>query len=391
MRSPEKSVLLGFLVAIRKNPYSIHCQYRRNCALNRRKIKIKQRRALALEKIINKTIECLENGQNVVWAAVVEIKGSTPRKVASRMMITGSGEIEGSVGGGRMEGEVIERAEELLKEPGCVLFSVSLTGKDVAETKMICGGRIKLHLETLTKDDLHFVNALKKHIQSRRNPILVTMVDEHSGQSPSRHLLTPGGESIFSNTDLQQETALTLESLIKENSLPRFVEDDAKKVAFFAESLKSPDRLFIFGGGHVALEIAWIGERSDFQIHVWDDREDFANGKRFPMAAGIYTDPCEQTINSTDFGPNDYVVIVTRGHLFDLDVLRHVIRKSPRYIGLIGSRRKRTMIYDQLAEEGIARERLEKVHSPIGLPIKAETPAELAVSIVGELIQVRAE
>ncbi len=109
------------------------------------------------------------------------------------------------------------------------------------------------------------------------------------------------------------------------------------------------------------------------------------------MAQKLYNNTCEETATSLELGANDYVVIVTKANLLDLEALLFTIRKNPRYIGLIGNRRKRTLIYEKLVEEDVSRERHKEVYSPIGLPINAETHAELAVSIVAELIQVRAQ
>lgn len=139
------------------------------------------------------------------------------------------------------------------------------------------------------------------------------------------------------------------------------------------------------------MDLAWMAERVEFQIFVVDDREAFASRERFPMALDVWAVPYKEALKDVQLGHDDFVVIVTRGHLHDLDVLREVIVQAPRYIGMIGSRRKKAMIFNQLQKEGISQQSLDEIHAPIGLDIRAETPAEIAVSIVAEMIQLRAK
>lgn len=344
-----------------------------------------------MKKILDQTLHHLNESSSVVWAVVVDIKGSSPREVGSRMMIAPSGQIEGSVGGGRLEAEVIKSARQMFDKPGVELVEIDLTGQSVTETKMICGGKVKVFLETITQDDKEFVNRLVESINNRKNIYLVTLAASDLSKRSSRHFLLENDTIDSWNPDIPSDSKDKIKSSLKDKKIPTLGTDQKGKITFFIEQIKQTDRLFIFGGGHVALELAWVGERTDFQIHIWDNRIELANTGRFPMAYEIYNGECEPTISNLELGPNDYVVIVTPAHLLDLETLRHVIKKSPQYIGLIGSRRKRKMIYEKLEKEGISKERLEQVHSPIGLPIEAETPAELAVSIIAEIIQVRAE
>jgi xanthine dehydrogenase accessory factor len=150
-----------------------------------------------------------------------------------------------------------------------------------------------------------------------------------------------------------------------------------------------PDpRLYIVGAGHVGFHLARAATDAGFRIHVVDDREKFANADRFP-GADVTVAPIPEWLEAADLPTSAYVVVLTRGHQHDLDALRSLAPRSFRYLGLIGSRAKVIRIWDALAAEGMPADSLERVHAPIGLDIGAVTPAEIAISILAELIAVR--
>ena len=159
----------------------------------------------------------------------------------------------------------------------------------------------------------------------------------------------------------------------------------------FHEPVMAIPSLLLFGGGHISTCVSPIAKILGFHVTVFDDRSDFANSKRFPEADEIYDMEYSEAIEKISITGSSFIVIVTRGHGGDRDVLELVLNSStpPAYIGMIGSLRKRDTIYDNLMENGISRERLDTVHSPIGLNIGAQTPEEIAVSIMAEIIQVK--
>ncbi len=157
------------------------------------------------------------------------------------------------------------------------------------------------------------------------------------------------------------------------------------------EDIKTKDRAYIFGGGHVAKALDPVLRHVDFDTYIIDDRAEYANRERFPEAAEIIVcsdfDHCFDEIEPDE---NSYIIIVTRGHKGDLTVLRQALQKPYAYLGMIGSRRKNGLLFDQLRSEGVSEETLNQIHAPIGLEIGSETPEEIGVSIAAEMIQVRA-
>ncbi len=156
----------------------------------------------------------------------------------------------------------------------------------------------------------------------------------------------------------------------------------------FVEPILPQPTLYIFGGGHVSMSLAKAAHTAGFGIGVIDDREQFANSERFPMAQEIYT-TYEDAFEKLKPNASSYLVIVTRGHRDDMRVLGWAVRTEAHYIGMIGSKRKVLSVYKALEREGLAPERFENVHAPVGLEIGALTPEEIAISITAELIAVR--
>ncbi len=149
------------------------------------------------------------------------------------------------------------------------------------------------------------------------------------------------------------------------------------------------ERLIICGGGHVSLSLAQVGALLEFDLVVIDDRAEFANAERFPMASQVLAMPFLEALQALGSRENDYYVIVTRGHSFDRDCLAKVLEGKYAYVGMIGSKTKIAAVMDSLHRSGFSQERLDGVHTPIGLKLGGQTPAEVAVSIAAELVQVR--
>jgi xanthine dehydrogenase accessory factor len=157
----------------------------------------------------------------------------------------------------------------------------------------------------------------------------------------------------------------------------------------FIEPILPPASLYIFGAGHVAINLYKTARNAGFDVTVVDDRESYANRERFPEAHEVIAEDFEQVTARLAPNESSYIVIVTRGHRDDMRVLRWAVRTHARYIGMIGSKRKTIAIFRELTKEGIPAELFERVHAPVGLDIGAVTPEEIAVAITAELIAVR--
>ena len=161
-----------------------------------------------------------------------------------------------------------------------------------------------------------------------------------------------------------------------------------KSVRVFINILSSETKLLICGGGHIAIPLAQFAQRVGYRVTVLDDRPDFAHPSRFPDCSVIAKDFAE-ALREMSLDPSTFVVVITRGHEHDVDCLVEVLKKEAAYVGLIGSRRRVRIVLEVLERTGIPRERLKSVFTPIGIPIGAESPEEIALSIVSELVCVR--
>jgi xanthine dehydrogenase accessory factor len=156
----------------------------------------------------------------------------------------------------------------------------------------------------------------------------------------------------------------------------------------FLDVMTSDAHLLMCGAGHIALPLARFACELGFQVTVLDDRPEFANQERFPGCT-VLAENFGEALDMMTLGQDDYVVVITRGHEHDVDCLRHVLDKPIKYVGMIGSRRRVSFVFEWLESQGIAREQIDRVFSPIGLSIGAESPEEIALSIAAELVLVR--
>ncbi len=159
---------------------------------------------------------------------------------------------------------------------------------------------------------------------------------------------------------------------------------------FFLEPLLSASRLYIFGGGHIALHLSRLADMMEWSYSVIDDRSEFCNTQRFPNASELFNEAPAAFAEKVTLSETDYVVTITHGHEYDYEILRHILKKKFAFLGMIGSKVKRRDIYGKLmGNDGFTEQELQKIHSPIGLKISAETPQEIALSIMAELIQIK--
>ncbi|UMZ74779.1 XdhC family protein [Natranaerofaba carboxydovora] len=161
------------------------------------------------------------------------------------------------------------------------------------------------------------------------------------------------------------------------------------EVSLFVEPILTAPKLVIVGAGHISQCISHYTKLLDFETVVIDDRKEFASREKFPDADNIIADDIEKALEEININSATYVVLVTRGHKHDQIALEKVINKDAKYIGMIGSKRKIKVIFDNLKQKGIPQERLDQVYAPIGLDIGGDRPSEIAVSIVAQLIKVR--
>ena len=193
-------------------------------------------------------------------------------------------------------------------------------------------------------------------------------------------------EGSLGSTQLDSSLAGLATTAFKENKSQVVEMEDGIKV--FLNIISADAQLILCGAGHIAIPLAHFARRLSFRVTVIDDRSDFASHSRFPNC-NVIAEDFATALRDHHFGPDTYIVVITRGHEHDVDCLIEILKKKTLYVGLIGSRRRVRFVLEMLAEKGFSRARLKNVFTPIGLPIGAESPEEIALSIVSELVCVR--
>jgi xanthine dehydrogenase accessory factor len=353
-----------------------------------------------MEDIYPKAIELLDKGRFSVLATIIALTGSGPRGVGTKFVIMEDGSFAGTIGGGLLEAQVLEGAKEVFATRKPARLSFNLRGKDVAETDMLCGGQLEVFLEPLFPERIEQRQLFKRALEIQKlggSGILVTLVDVarwKEGEIPKLFLESDGERvgAVSGLEDIENKMRDDMTDLLRSGQSALISYQDSRGEAWevFAEPIVSEPMLYVFGGGHVSSQIVPLANRVGFKVAVIDDRPEFADPKKFPDAAEVYQYPFEGVMQRLPVNEASYLVVVTRGHIHDKSVLSQCLKTNAKYIGMIGSQRKIAMVYEKLKEEGFTQQDIDSVHAPIGLDIGAETPEEIAVSIVAELISVRA-
>lgn len=340
--------------------------------------------------------DLLLQGRSVALARIIRQLGSAPRSIGTRCLVLDDGSLVGTIGGGRLEHEVLGGAREALRSQRSQILHFELTGKDVAETEMLCGGVVDVFIEPLVPEDAkaqEVFTAVRRLISDGKNGALLTRIQDgiQVQQGIPRLLLQEGAPPVGSIRGFPEAIQGDLEGLLAARR-PRLLEGKAQEAPVFLDPIRPEEVLYLFGAGHISTFVAPLAKMVGFRVAVIDDRAEFANRERFPHADEIMVTSIPEAFEQIPWtSSSSYVAIATRGHIHDHAALRGALQRDAAYIGMIGSKRKRNLIYESLLQEGVPEEKIRAVHSPIGLDIGAESPEEIAISIVAELIKVRAE
>ena len=314
------------------------------------------------EQILTAALTELDAGRRVTMVSVASAHGSTPRAIGAVMLVGETGQLDGTIGGGNLEYQCGLKALEAA--PGMQHFDLS--NSKAATLGMVCGGNTDVLFTPLT-DPAPFRQALAALKEKEAHWLLLPL----SGDQP----ITVSASQAPELPDH-----------------PGLVDYECGKV--LALRLTDPGRVYIMGGGHISLALSHILDMLEIPYLVVDDREEFSNPERYPNAVLA----CVQDLTKMDevfsgsLAPrkNDCICIMTRGHAGDADATRFALRSEAGYIGVVGSAKKKAHVFGKLKEEGFTNVE-ERITTPIGLSIKAQTPAEIGISIAAQLILWRAE
>jgi len=349
-----------------------------------------------MRDLLNRLSETLDRGQPCVYCAVVETRGSTPQKSGAVMLVYPDGSQMGTLGGGCVEAEVKRQALRTLTEEGPTeprVLTFNLDDNYGWDDGLICGGRMTILADPLADgadgargaDAARYYGALRTMVETGQGGTEAVVLGGESAGAPagSRYLFDAAGAvaAALGPTPAAPPIREYLKPLV---SRPR------PWVAHGVSYLPILPRvtLLIVGGGHVGQAVAQLASQVDFDIWVLDDRASYTSAERFPTAKRRVTGDIGQTLRemAATLTPSVYALIVTRGHAHDEEALYHLALTEAGYVGMIGSKRKIKLIYEDLIARGIPAQTLARVHAPLGFAIGSQTVPEIAISIVAELI-----
>jgi xanthine dehydrogenase accessory factor len=305
------------------------------------------------------------------------------------MLVYPDGSQAGTLGGGCVEAEVKRRALAVLDSGQAEVAKFQLDSDYGWDDGLICGGRMQVLIEPLTNPSSRaYFEQLPRHAAYGLTEAIVYDRETSALEAPASFLFAADGKVIAT---LHRSCAsgavpdLVREHLQPLSSRPRPYA--ARGIAYLP--ILPRCRLLIVGGGHVGRAVADLAADLDFDVWVVDDRGDIISPERFPRAERRISGDIPRVLEELEITPDTYCLIVTRGHNHDEEALFHLVERGARYVGLIGSRRKIKLIFDDLLEQGISPDALAKVHAPLGIDIGSQTVPEIAVSICAELVSHR--
>lgn len=326
----------------------------------------------ALQQSIAKKQDCM-------LVTVIAGSGSTPRGAGAKMAVFAQNPAIGTIGGGALEYQAQQMAQKALEQGKTYTWEFKLHPNEVADLGMVCGGDVEVYFQYLSSS-------------APETAVLLEQILQALDKNTDSWLIT----EISSDQHWAQQTQIADRKLLSQMGFPSpltnktAIVDFAEK-KYYAEPLQTAGRVYIFGGGHISKSLVPVLHPLGFRCVVLDDKAEFSDPARFPLAEETILTAFTDFSQAVPINDSDYIIIMTRGHANDYDVLVQALRTKACYIGMIGSRSKLKTTKEKLLADGFTTEDFERVHAPIGLAIKAVTPEEIAISIAGELILERAQ
>ena len=346
-----------------------------------------------MRDLLNELTKALDSGRPSVYCSVVETRGSTPQKAGAAMLVFPDGSQVGTLGGGCVEAEVKRQALSTLATPAAAkpaLHSFCLDDNYGWDDGLICGGRMNILADPMAAPNAAaYFQRLRGLVDEGRGCTEAVVVAEEPVGVPlgNRFLFDEAGR-LLDRLGSSTEPALIARQLLPLEKRPMpYLQQGIAYLPVLPRIT-----LLIVGGGHVGQAVAKLAADVDFDIWVIDDRESYTSPERFPMARRRLVGDIGQKLQELGdaaLTPSTFALLVTRGHAHDEEALYHLAATQASYVGMIGSKRKIKMIFEDLRARGISSEALARVHAPLGFAIGSQTVPEIAISIVAELIAAR--
>ncbi len=335
---------------------------------------------MSLAAILNECARLAAGGGVGALASVVRRRGSLPMSATAKMLVTADGARFGTVGGGCLEADITEQALDVCERRVPICVSHSLNAELAGDYGLTCGGTADVFIEPVIPDAaLATLYAEAAAAVARGERAVMATARHWPDAAPRKFLHTMRGNYAAGDGAALQSEAELFDALREEPLLDADVVVDA---------LIGAPRLVVFGAGHVGARICQSAAFAGWRVTVVDDRADFADAARLPWAEQVLA--CDfGDVRAAAVAPSDFVVICTRGHQHDALIASQVAPVRPRFLGMLGSRRKGALTAQALRGWGVADADIARMVCPVGLDVGADTPEEIAISVVGQLISIR--
>ncbi len=325
-----------------------------------------------------------EQGEELALATLVSVRRSAPRPPGARMLITREGKMAGSISGGCVEGDIVERALQVLADGEPALAEYGISDEQGFDVGLSCGGEIEVLIQPFKATDAW--QAVRSRVEGQQPAVL--MLGLRPQPLAGRQLAIIDGEAVGRiDADLDRKLLEEAASALRRGapstvSLPwRNTEAEV-----FLDTFAPPPRLFIVGATQVAISLAPMAKRLGFHVTVVDARSVLATEQRFPEVDDLLTAWPDEALSDGALDARSAVVVLTHDPKFDLPVLEVALRSEARYIGAMGSRKTHAKRVDELQKRGFGDEDFARIHAPIGLDIGGSAPEELALAILAEVV-----
>ena len=336
-----------------------------------------------MKELFEALLAALRRGETAALCTILGASGSAPRGAGAKMAVFADGSTIGTVGGGAVELRTIEMAKEAILIKKSLIHGFSLLKNQIEDLGMICGGNVTVYFQYFDPAD------------ENGRALLQGILELLRGDDDSWLVYRMDGGCVSAMGTFDEAHGLRFTDCITPEALRPMLLSNAftKKgdPGYYIEPLTQAGHAYIFGGGHVGTALAPVLASVGFRVVVCDNRPDFAKPDHYPSAEQVILGDYLDIGAHLTLTENDYVCIMTPGHQADREVLLQALRSPATYIGCIGSRHKIAATNAYLMANGIPEADLSRVHAPIGLEIYGQTPAEIAISIAGEMIRCRAE
>jgi len=341
-----------------------------------------------MQELIDKLLDDAAVQRPVAYCRLVETRGSTPQKAGAMMLVYPDGSQAGTLGGGCVEADVKRRAIGVLADGQREVARFQLDDDYGWDDGLICGGRMQILIEPIRGDQSsEYFDRLREVFAAGNGASEAIVFDPANSELPagSQYLFDSAGRLLaHRHGPLEGDDA---PAVVRDKWPPIDGRSRPSATAGIAYLPTAPrSRLLIVGGGHIGQAVGNMAADVGFSVSVVDDRAEYVSRQRFPRAERLIAGDIGEVLKQIDVTPHTYCLIVTRGHNHDEQALYHLADRGARYVGMIGSRRKIKLIFDDLEAEGISPEVLAKVYAPVGIDIGSQTVPEIAISILAELI-----